>query len=179
MADLGLLSTATDAAGPLTSASGLRLHELALPIAVLAAPSPAALEAGLAEAGLTLGLGQKRPLGDALLLRFWTDRCWVIGTPLALPARLVLTEISHGQTVLRLRGIEALHFVAQYASADLLAAEARREKAARCRVGPYDATLWWETTRDLRLAVERSLAQSFVEFLRSAALRHGPEPEPT
>jgi sarcosine oxidase gamma subunit len=166
MSELGVLAFATDAAGPLAVASGLRLDELALQINVMAASTPAGLDAGLAKAGLSLGLGQKRPSGDGLLLRFWPDRCWVIGAVAALPAGLALTGISHGQTVLCLRGVEALHFVAKYASADLL-------------VGPYDVTLWWETTRHLCLAVERSLAQSFVDFLRSAAQRQQPEPEPT
>lgn len=179
MAEMGVLASATDAAGPLSAASVLRLDELALQINVLAASSPAVLDAGLAEAGLSLGLGQKRPAGTGLLLRFWPDRCWIVGAPSALPAKLVLTDISHGQVPLCLRGVEALHFVAHYASADLLAAKARREKALRCRVGPYDVTMWWETTRDLRLAVERSLAQSFVDFLRSAAQRQRSEPEAT
>lgn len=179
MSELGVLASATDAAGPLTVASGLRLDELALQINVMAASTPAGLDAGLAKAGLSLGLGQQRPSGDGLLLRFWPDRCWVVGAVAALPAGLALTEISHGQTVLCLRGVEALHFVAKYASADLLAATVRREKALRCRVGPYDVTMWWETTRHLCLAVERSLAQSFVDFLRSAAQRQQPEPEPT
>lgn len=179
MPDTNVLAPATDANGPLNAGSGLRLDELAVRISVLASPSPAALDAGLAEAGLSLGLGQKRQSGDTPVLRFWPDRCWIAGEVPALPDGMYLTDISLGQTVLCLRGVEALHFLAHYASADLLAASVRRERALRCRIGPYDVTLWWDNTRDLRLAVARSFAQSFVDFLRAAAQRHWPEPAQT
>ncbi len=176
MAEPVHLAASSDAAGPLDAVCGLRLDEVAVPVHVLAASSPARLEAGLASAGLSLALGQKRPCGDGMLLRLWPDRCWIVGEIPALPAGMVPGDISHGQTVLCLRGVEALHFLAQHASADLLAASVRHQRTLRCRVGPYDVTLWWETTRDLRLAVERSLAQSMVDFLRAAAQRHWPAP---
>lgn len=179
MSETVVPAPATDAKGPLNAVSGLRLDELAVRISVLAAATPAALDAGLAAAGLSLMLGQKRQSGGSMTLRFWPDRCWVVGEIPTLPDGMYLTDISHGQSVLCLRGVEALHLLAQYASADLLAASVRRERALRCRIGPYDVTLWWDNTRDLRLALARSLAQSFVDFLRASAQRHWPEPAQT
>ncbi len=107
-----------------------------------------------------------------LLLRFAPDRALASG-PVA-DGPFIAVEIGHGLTRFRLRGVEALHFLGYYTSANLHAASIRRTGAIRTRLNHYDIALWWPTTRDVNILVDRSRAQSFADHLRVLALRHDP-----
>lgn len=164
MADPVIPRPATDAAGFLPGPLGLRLDEEHLPLAALA---------GRADAlDRMVPLGAVRQRGGTLLLRFAPDRVLASGP---LPdGPFTAVEIGHGLTRFRLRGVEALHFLGYYTSADLHAAAIRRAGAIRTRLNHYDIALWWPTTRDVNILVDRSRAQSFADHLRALALRHDP-----
>jgi hypothetical protein len=164
---------ATDAAGFLDRALDLRLDEEFCPIMELAAPSASALNAALSAAGINLPIGHRLLHEDGHFMRLWPARIWCIGAD-ALDIGLSRINVGHGNTVLRLRGPNALYFLADYASADLRAAPIRSASMVRCRLGAYNTTLWWTNTRDLYVVVDRSLAQSLVDHLRALALRRDP-----
>ena len=164
---------ATDAVGYLDHPLDLRLDEEPCAITELAAPTEARLDNALDAAGIDLPLGRGLMHAGGRLMRLWPTRVWHIGAD-APNIGLVCTSIGHGHCILRLRGPDALYFLADYASADLRAAPIRRAALLRCRIGSYDATLWWLNTRDLYVVVERCLAQSFVNHLRALVRRRNP-----
>ncbi|MGB3313460.1 MAG: hypothetical protein WBB85_03530 [Albidovulum sp.] len=171
MAEALIPTPATDAAGYLDRRLDLRLDEEFHLLTECAAPLPKAMDDALQVAGTPLGLGQTRATGNGRLIRLWPARLWCLGT---LPSGLDLraTDISHGHVILRLRGPGALHFLADYASADLRAAPIRSAATLRCAIGAYAALLWWANTRDVHIAIDRSLAQSFTDHLRDLTRRH-------
>lgn len=173
MADVLKYCPATDAVGHLDHPLSLRLDEVACAITELAAPSAAGLDRALDAAGIDLPLGRGLVRAGGRMIRLWPTRLWYVG-PDAPDLGLASTSIGHGHCVLRLRGPDALYFLADYASADLRAAPIRRAALLRCRIGHYDATLWWLNTRDLFVVVDRSLAQSFVDHLRALVRRRDP-----
>lgn len=153
---------ASDATGFLSGPLGLRLDEVFLPLKSLSA-APKVLDT-------ILEFGQVHQSDDALLLRLWPDVIWASG---AHPDSAVdVTEIGHGTTHFRLRGVEALHFLANYTRADLFATKLRQTRAIRTSVNQYDCVIWWSNTRDLHLLVDRSVAQSFADHLQALAQRH-------
>lgn len=155
---------ATDAEGFLPGPLGLRLDEAFLLVFALQA------ELGFLDDMVTLG--HMKPLPDTILLRLWPDRIWACGAPPEGAFRV--TDISHGHVHLRLRGVEALHFLDLYTRADLFAAPVRAARTIRTRLSHYDVLLWWTNTRDVHILVARSLAQSFCDHLGALAQRHDP-----
>nr|WP_309503689.1 hypothetical protein [uncultured Roseovarius sp.] len=158
MSETLLRSPATDAAGPL--GLGLQLYEQPLEIRVThnLASAPA--------------LGQIQRDGEITRLRHWPEQVWHVaasGSHLSDG-----TDISHGQIVLRLRGHGALRFLADYTTADLRAATIRQAGTVRTRLGHYTVLLWWDITRDIHIAVDRSQAQSLVDHLRALIKRREP-----
>ncbi len=158
----------TGAAGFLSGPLGLRLDEEFLRITALSA-SPEVLDE------LVLN-GQTAEAPGGRLLRLWPDTIWAIGVHPDGNFREV--DLSHGQTHLRLRGVEALHFIDLYTYADLFAVPVRAAKAMRTRLNHFDIVIWWTNTRDVHVVAERSLAQSFCDHLNALALRHNP-PDPS
>ena len=155
---------ASDAAGFLPGPLGLRLDEAFLPLAALSGPAQA-LDA-------LLPIGETRQVAATLYLRFAPSSVMVSGP---LPdGPFTAVDVGHGLTRFRLRGVEALHFLGHYNSADLHAAPIRRARAIRTGINHFDTALWWPNTRDVHILVERSLAQSFADHLRALALRHDP-----
>ncbi len=153
---------ASDATGFLAGPLGLRLDEVFLPLKSLSA-APEVLDT-------ILEFGQVRQTDDLLLLRFWPDVIWASGS-LSDPA-VHVTEIGHGTTRFRLRGVEALHFLSNYTRADLFAAKLLQARAIRTSLNHYDCVIWWANTRDIHLIVDRSVAQSFADHLQTLAQRH-------
>ena len=164
MTDLLYPSLASDAADFLPGPLGLRLDEDFLPLTALSAASD--------HLDQILPMGAQHQEGDTLRLRLWPDTILASGS---LPdGAFRATDVSHGFTRFRLRGVEALHFLDLYTRADLFAAPIRAVRAIRTRLNHYDCTIWWANTRDIHLLVDRSLAQSFTDELRALATRHDP-----
>ena len=158
MTETLIRAQSTDATGPF--GIGLQLFERALDIH----------ESAEAEDMPTLG--SKDQVGPILMVRHWPRHMWLIGEHLA-PTDGVI-DISHGYAVLRLRGPGALLFLADYTSADLRSFSVRSAGTVRCALGPYAVVLWWDITRDIRIAIERSIAQSLVDHLKLLVQRRGP-----
>lgn len=162
MAEQHMPRPASDAKGHLPGRLGLRLDEAFLPLVQLNG-TPLALDA-------ILPLGSVRTTAETLMLRFAPTLALVSGT--VPDGAFNMVDIGHGFTRLLLRGVEALHFLGHYTKADLHAAPVRKAQAIRTRLNHYDVALWWRTTRDVSILVDRSLAQSFADHLRTLALRH-------
>jgi hypothetical protein len=162
MAEVLRPQPASDAMGFLSGSLGLRLDEVFLPLKSLSA-APKVLDT-------ILEFGQVQQNDGVLLLRLWPDVIWASG---AHPDSAVhVTDIGHGTTHFRLRGVEALHFLANYTRVDLFAAKFRQTRAIRTSVNHYDCVIWWSNTRDIHLLVDRSVAQSFADHLQALAQRH-------
>ena len=153
---------ATDAAGFIPGPLGLRLDEAFLPITALRG-RPDVLDR-------LLPLGHYRQAESTLSLRFWPHMIWHSG---AVPdGAWQKTDISHGLIHLQLRGVEALHFLAHYTTADVQSVPLRQARAVRTKLNHYDCAIWWANTRDVHLMTDRSLAQSLCDHLRTLARRH-------
>ena len=149
---------ATDVTGPF--GVGLQLFERMLDIYEVS------------EAKCMPAMGCKGQIGPMLALRHWPTHIWVVGESV-VPVEGAI-DISHGHAVLRLRGPGALHFLADYTSADLRATKVRNAGTLRCALGHYAVVLWWDITRDVHIAVERSVAQSLVDHLKLLVQRRLP-----
>ena len=159
MIETPLSSPATDATGPF--GLGLQLFERQMGICETA------------DSGGAPALGQRQTDGAVTRLRHWPDRVWhVVDTQHELPKGV---EIGHGVAVLRLRGHGALRFLADYCTADLRSAAIRRAGTARTRLGHYPVLMWWDTPRDIHIAIDRGLAQSLADHLRALAARRTPQ----
>lgn len=157
-------SPATDATGYLPGPLGLRLDEEFIALSTVHIPA--------SELDTLVPLGERVNNGESTWLRLWPDVLWVTGTP---PQGLQTSvDISNGKVHLRLRGVEALHLLANYSTTDLNAAPIRSARTLRTRIGQYPVVLWWDSTRDVHMVVGRSLAQSFCDHLRALAVRHDP-----
>jgi hypothetical protein len=167
------ISRASDAGGLLPGHLGLRLEEEFQPLFV-AHGTPDVLDR-------ILPMGQVQKTASSLRLRLWPDKIWLNTEPSdAGPSDAGLRgiDISHGVTHFRLRGVEALHFIADYTTTDLFTAPVREARVARTKLNGYDCVLWWENTRDVHIVTDRSLAQSFADHLRELAIRRDP-PDPS
>ncbi|MDG1459751.1 MAG: hypothetical protein P8Q92_18095 [Pseudoprimorskyibacter sp.] len=155
-------AAATNANGFLPGPLGLRLDEAFLPLMALNG-SPRNLDTLVA-------FGHYTEIKTSLCLRFSPDTVLISGDIPVGNWRMI--DLSHGLTHLRLRGIEALHFLGHYTSANLHSAQLRDARAVRCRLNHYECAIWWATTRDVHILIERSLAQSFCDHLGALAQRH-------
>ncbi len=81
------------------------------------------------------------------------------------------TDISHGKCLLTLQGASVLPFVGDYCSVDIFSDPTTRNKMAKTRFMEYEIVLWWTTETRLDLLVDRSYAQSFLEFVQSLLIR--------
>lgn len=164
MAEPLIPQPATDAAGFLPGPLGLRLDEAFMPLTALRA-APQVLDK-------LVPLGQIRHGESGITMRFSPGVAWHSG---ALPTgRWRPLDISHGLTHLRLRGVEALHFVALYTTADLHGPALRQVRVVRTKLNQYTCAIWWENTRDIHILTDRSMAQSLCDHLRVLSLRHAP-----
>ena len=109
------------------------------------------------------------------LLRPWPHQAYLIADQPALPSTAqpfvtLVTDIADAFCAFRLDGEAAGDFLADYLSADITAA-APKNDCLRCRLGHYTVLLWWQDRVRLQLLVERSLAQSFTEYIKRLLAR--------
>jgi len=82
-----------------------------------------------------------------------------------------VTDISHGQCELNLKGQNALLFLADYISVDLGSDLFRKSRIVRARIGNFKILLWWSRASDAHILVDRSFAQAFYDYLCALAAR--------
>lgn len=163
------IGMASDAGGWLPGPTGLRLEE----------SFQSFVSAHGAEKALNgiLPFGQYRRTSSGIRLRLWPDKLWLEGQQDSHNLRIV--DISHGLVHFRLRGIEALHMIADYSTVDLFAPPVRKSQAARTSINGHDCVVYWDSTRDVHVVLDRSLAQSFVDMIRELAVRRDPPDQST
>jgi hypothetical protein len=158
------ISTASDASGLLPGHLGLRLDEIFLPLM--------AVHDTAERLDKIIPFGHVKSYDGMLHLRFWPDMIWLNGLPSNVSNHAV--DISHGMAHFSLRGVEALHFIAHYTTANVFDAPISKAQAIRTMINHYPCVIWWENTRHVHLVTDRSLAQSFADHLRTLAVRHDP-----
>lgn len=176
MVDHQHITNATDAMGLLNGTLELRLDERLMSVQEVLSKDAQSLNISLEKTAIELPIDSKRKTDDGIQLRLWSNKYMDINEngQHVLPEGLRATDVGHGHSCLRLRGINALHFLANYTTADLRSYSIRNSATLRTKIGPYDALLWWDNTRDVHMMVDRSYAQSFVDHIRALALRHDP-----
>jgi sarcosine oxidase gamma subunit len=113
------------------------------------------------------------------LFRLWPHQAYLLATDQSLPAIIhdydaLMTDISDAYCRFRLSGEHAFEFLANYLSADLLSVDVD-STCLRCRLGHYVVLLWWDDRYQLQLLLERSLAQSFADYIETLMARWHPE----
>ena len=128
--------------------------------------------------GESLGLGEMSG-GDALrLIRHWPHKVYLItdGTPLPkIESRYagLITDISDGYCKFCLAGEGSIAFLDQYCLLGLQQEIILATRTAKTMLGHYPVIIWWDDEAELSLLVERSLSQSFRDYLSILALRSG------
>jgi sarcosine oxidase gamma subunit len=110
------------------------------------------------------------------LLSLWPHKAYLLSSASQLPQVVdefagIMTEISHGFCEFRLGGEKALELLGSYCSLDPSQQRTSEMRSLRCLLGQYPVLLWWDDIDDIRMLVERSLAQSFHEYLASLMVR--------
>ena len=104
------------------------------------------------------------------LIQLWPDAAYLFSEQLELPAIVsefenMITDISHGFCLIKLTGENALTFVNNYCSADIIA-----NQCLRASLGHYQILTWWNNSDEVQLLVDRSYSHSFIDYL--GALTH-------
>ena len=113
------------------------------------------------------------------LIRPWPHQAYLLTSGQPLPQSIrkhhaLMTDISDACCRFRLSGEQAFAFMANYLSADLH--KINPDSAClRCRLGHYVVLLWWDDRSQLHLLQERSVAQSFVDYLETLMARWRPQ----
>jgi uncharacterized membrane protein YhdT len=109
-------------------------------------------------------------LGEGLyLLRAWPHQAYLLTATAGLPAAAIpfetlTTDIADAFCAFSLEGESAFGFIADYLSTDIHESDSGSH-CLRCRLGHYTALLWWQDRRCLHLLIDRSLAQSFEDYI--------------
>ncbi len=174
MADLMIPDVANKQTLLLSKRLDLSLDQMHLDITEFQARDASDLKMVLKNLEVDLPIGKKTISPDGLLIRQWPDRFWAVGeaSTMSVPNNLRQVAIGHGYTVFRLRGQNALQFLAQYSSADLFEPSIMLSQILRTRIGAYNALLWWSAVTDVFVVLERSLTQSFPDYLTPLIIRN-------
>ena len=120
--------------------------------------------------------GEVLKMDSLRLLQLWPHKAWLLASSPELPRGLddygdMMTDIGHGYCEFRLGGEQALDFLGSYTSSSPAQQCNGAKRSLRCLLGQYPVLLWWDDSADIRLLVERSLAQSFYDYLASLMAR--------
>ncbi len=129
--------------------------------------------------GQPTAIGTMRGEETLRLIRLWPHRALLLSTNPLLPAAVkemadMASEVGHGVCQLGLAGADAHAFLGGYVSVDLATAGIGAARCVRCLLGHYPIMLWWDDIHDIRILIDRSLAQSFGDQLQQLALRWSP-----
>lgn len=111
------------------------------------------------------------------LIQLWPRAAYLFSEQPELPTvatefENMITDISHGFCTIKLTGQDALAFLNNYCSADLTQSDIIANQCLRTRLGHYQILIWWSTSSDLQILVNRSYAHSFVDYLKALANRN-------
>ncbi|MED5391415.1 MAG: hypothetical protein VX977_06575 [Pseudomonadota bacterium] len=126
--------------------------------------------------GESLELGEMSG-GDTLrLIRHWPHKVYLIADGIPLPkieSRYagLITDISDAFCKLCLAGERSIAFLDQYCLLGLTQENILKMKTAKTMLGHYPVVIWWDDEAELSLLVERSLSQSFQDYLSVLAQR--------
>ena len=80
-------------------------------------------------------------------------------------------DISHGKCRLTIQGESILEIVGDYCSTDIFCSRISKNQMVKTRFIDYELVIWWHSNDKVKLLVDRSHLQSFVEFFCSLLLR--------
>ena len=109
------------------------------------------------------------------LLRAWPHQVYLLTDEAHLPIATApfaaqMTDIADAFCAFDFDDEAAFDFIADYLSADIRQIGSGHH-CLRCRLGHYTVLLWWQNRERLHCLVERSLAQSFENYVRHLMTR--------
>jgi len=181
MADTISREQATNVAGTVHSLPSLTLDECIDTAVWLVQNDSTGAMAKFARSvtGSVPGIGEMVSNGELRLVRYSPDELYVLFASGDMPAlapewKAYVTDIGHGICDLNLKGNNALNFIGDYVSADLKNHEKYEAQTLRCRIGQFKVLLWWADMSDIHILVDRSMSQSFCDYLMVLSQRWSP-----
>lgn len=126
--------------------------------------------------GESLELGEMSGSDTLRLIRHWPHKVYLITDGTRLPKiesrhAGLITDISDGYCKLCLAGERSLAFLDQYCLLGLKQKIILTTRTAKTMLGHYPVIIWWDDEAELSLLIERSLSQSFRDYLSVLAQR--------
>lgn len=123
-----------------------------------------------------LKFGEMITAGSLRLIQLWPQAAYLISDEQVLPDSVsafdtMVTDIGHGFCEFSLSGDRAVSFLNDYTSVDLNQNNISSNRTVRTRLGQFQTLLWWDEATDIRILVDRSYAQSLVDYLQNIADR--------
>lgn len=117
-----------------------------------------------------VGTGGVAVADTMLLLRYSPISTYMVSEELKLEDlnsahREHFTDVSHGKCVLYAHGDAILNLFADYCSTDLFSGKNDEFRMVKTQFIDYELTIWWNSNDEINLLIDRSYAQSFVDFL--------------
>ncbi len=123
-----------------------------------------------------LKFGEMIKTGSLRLIQFWPQAAYLISDELFLPDSVsafdtMVTDIGHGFCEFSLSGDRAVSFINDYTSVDINQNNIGRNRTVRTNLGHFSILLWWDEATDIHILVDRSYAQSLVDYLHKISDR--------
>ncbi len=124
----------------------------------------------------TMEVGGVVILDDTAYLRFSPYAIYVVSDRMMLDDfakeyQNNFTDLSHGKCMLIIRGNGVFDIFLDYSAADLMNYSGAGQSMVKTRFIDYEVVLWWAANDQIQLLIDRSYAQSFVDFLSSLIVR--------
>ncbi len=109
--------------------------------------------------------------GDAQILRFSPFSIYVVSRNTETDDQYSdqvnnLTDLSHGKCLLTFDGDQVLTFFRDYCLVDLMGENVPKQALIKTLFSDYEIVLWSFSEDHLDLLIDRSFAESFVDFVR-------------
>lgn len=106
------------------------------------------------------------------LIQLWPGAAYLFSDHPELPEvasefESMITDISHGFCTIKLTGDNALTFLNNYCSADII-----NSQCLRTSLGQYQILIWWDVPSELQILVDRSYTRSFTDYLNALTIRN-------
>ena len=125
--------------------------------------------------GIELGFGEMLGNNQLRAIRHWPHKVYVISEDSQIPQiesayAGLITDISDAYCKLTLSGKTALLFLGQSCPLEFRS-NVHLKKTVKTLCGKYPIIVWWDSDVELKLLIERSLSQSFRDYLTLLADR--------